>query len=593
MRYPMLRPTAKYDQVQETFLGYNNNLRIQEGEWADMSNLSPRAFPTFAPREQRGMVKQLANPQAMVARDALCWIDGAKLYINEYEIPGVMLSTLSSMLPKQMVSMGAYLVILPDKVYVNTADFSDYGYIEADFSYTGSVQFRPARVDGTEINMDGVLISTQPPTEPENGQYWIYTGGETDVLRQYSSLSESWADIPSTFTKITLPGVGVHFKQYDGVEIAGCAYSGDDERLIEQLEALNGSKILYAVDDGSIIVPGLINRVYTQSGATITVKRKMPDMDFVIESENRLWGCKYGMTDGKTVNEIYACVQGDFKNWRRYMGISTDSYAASVGTDGKFTGAITYLGYPIFFKEMNMHRVTGSMPANYRIDTMACRGVQEGSHKSLAVVNELLYYKGRTDVLCYDGSQPFGISDALGGMTYRDAVGGGFKERYYIAMRENNNWHMLMYDTKKRLWYKEDNVQPLCLAQLDDELYYIDANTKQVMACLGRAGTLEGPVSFWAQSGIIGYSQKDHKYITRMNIRAKLEANSSLSVSLRYDSGLDWVMAGRIESTGRVGTTLLPIRPRRCDHFEMRIEGTGECRILSIAKVFEVGADGR
>ena len=56
------------------------------------------------------------------------------------------------------------------------------------------------------------------------------------------------------------------------------------------------------------------------------------------------------------VNELYACKLGDFKNWNCFLGISTDSYVASVGTDGPWTGAVTYLGNPIFFKETCLHK---------------------------------------------------------------------------------------------------------------------------------------------------------------------------------------------------------------------------------------------
>ena len=593
MHLPYIKPITKYEQVQDAFLGYNHNLKIAEGEWADMKNLSPRAFPTFAPRERRGMVKQLTSPQGMIARDALVWVDGATLYINELAVAGLVLSTSAGMQPKQLVSMGAYLIILPDKKYVNTADLSNYGSIDASYSYTGSVTYTPARVDGTEIDLEGVPVTVEPPIDPVNGDYWIYAGGETDVLRQYSSLSEEWVDIPSAYTRISLPGVGTPFKQYDGVEIAGCAFAGTDDSMLKQLDALNGNKIIYAVSDNSIIVAGLMNRVYAQEAATITVKRQMPEMDFVIESENRLWGCKYGLVDGETVNEIYACVQGDFKNWKRYMGIATDAYAVSLGTDGKFTGAVTYQGYPTFFKENNMHRIYGSMPSQYRVDTMACRGVQDGSHKSLAIVNEILFYKGRTDVLCYDGSVPFGVSEALGGVTYRAAVGGAYKERYYISMRSGDDWSLFCYDTAKRLWFREDAVQALCFEQLDDELYYIDADSKQVMACYGKAGALEDPVSFYAQSGIIGYAQKDHKYVSRINIRAKVDQGAVLEVRFRYDSIGPWVLGGRIVGNDRVGTTLMPVRPQRCDHYEMMITGEGECRVMSIAKVMIAGADGR
>lgn len=593
MRLPYLNATTKYELMLDTFMGYNANTKIAEGEWADMTNISPRAYPCFAPREKRGTVKMLTNPQGMIARDALCWVDGASLYINDAAVSGLTLSTSAGMVPKTLVSMGAYLIILPDKKYVNTADLTEYGSIESSYTFTGDVEYTQARVDGTNLDLSGVPATVLPPANPANGQYWIYIGGETHVLRQYSSLSGEWVDIPSVYTSIELPGIGTYFKQYDGVEISGCAFAGTDPGLKTQLGALNGSKIIYAVSDDAIIVAGLLNQITTQEDATITVKRSMPDMDFVIESENRLWGCKYGVVGSKTVNEIYACAQGDFKNWTRYMGVSTDSYAVSVGTDGVFTGAITYQGYPTFFKENYMHRIYGSMPSQYRVDTMACRGVQSGSSKSLAIVNEALFYKGRTDIICYDGSIPYSVSNALGGASYKDAVGGGFKERYYISMKQASTWHLFVYDAVKRMWFREDNTQALCFSQMDDDLYYIDVTTKKVMACNGKTGTAEGAVSYSATSGIVGYSMKDHKYISRINIRAILDSGSSMDVYLRYDSADSWGKHGSVSGTGKVRTTLLPIKPVRCDHFEMKITGSGNAKILSIAKILESGGDGQ
>ena len=158
--------------------------------------------------------------------------------------------------------------------------------------------------------------------------------------------------------------------------------------------------IIWDKGDDYIVVTGIIDRVTTQE-APITVARRMPNMDFVIESRNRLWGCRYGTdVNGNMVNEIYASKLGDFKNWNSFAGISTDSYAVTVGTDGQFTGAITHLGYPIFFKEGCMHKVYGdSLP--FGVQDTACRGVQKGCGGSLAIVNEVLYYKSRSAVCAY------------------------------------------------------------------------------------------------------------------------------------------------------------------------------------------------
>lgn len=88
--------------------------------------------------------------------------------------------------------------------------------------------------------------------------------------------------------------------------------------------------------------------------------RTAPDMDFVCQCGNRLWGCRYGNDGEKNINELYCCALGDFKNWNQYLGLSTDSWRASVGSDGVWTGAVNYLGSPVFFKENCIHRISVS-----------------------------------------------------------------------------------------------------------------------------------------------------------------------------------------------------------------------------------------
>lgn len=584
MILPRLRITRQYNDVQDTFFGYNNNLKTRESEWADMNNVSPRSFPMFAPRTPRSTVKTLTSANGLIARDAIVYVDGATIYVNDLAVTGLVLSTE----PKTLVSMGAYIIIMPDKKYVNTADFSDYGSIESSMSYTGDITIVPARVDGSYFFVS--VIGVDPPVAPANNDYWIDTSMEQHTLKQYSAMSDTWTVVPSTYVKIEIPGIGAYFSDNDGVNIAGIEFSGTDPDLVKQIPLLNGSKIIYAKGDDYIIVAGLLSAVQTLTGITVTVKRVMPSMDYLTESENRLWGCKYGVVDGKTVNEIYACALGDFKNWSKYMGISTDSYAANVGSDGEFTGAITHLGYPLFFKENFMHKIYGNFPSNYRIETIACRGVQKGSHKSLALVNELLFYKGRTEVLVYDGSLPIGVSSALGGVQYSDAVGGAFKDRYYISMNDGFEYTMFFYDTQKRLWFKEDNTQVKEFAQLDDDLYYITGN--KLMAEFGTVGTKEGAVSFYATTGIIGYTSKDRKYVNRINIRAKMASASSMVVFFRYDSTGEWVKAGEMSGDGVTKTVMMPIKPKRCDHFEIKLSGSGDVQIFSIAKILEIGGDG-
>ena len=312
-------------------------------------------------------------------------------------------------------------------------------------------------------------------------------------------------------------------------------------------------------------------------------------MDFVIECKNRLWGCRYGMTEGKNLNEIYCCALGDFKNWRQYMGLSTDSWTASVGSDGPWTGAVNFQGYPMFFKENRIHRVTVSASGAHQITETVCRGVQEGCDRSLQVVNETLLYKSRADICAYQGSFPESISDALGDVRYYDAAAGVLGERYYISMRDaQERWSLFVYDIRRNLWMREDEVRALGFASLGDELYCLTPDA--LFAMEGTVGTPEPYVSWEAETGMLYYQYPDRKYLSRFNLRLYMEEGAQLDVYLMYDSNGEWVRQGRVKMKG-TRTVTLPVRPRRCDHLRMKLVGKGEVRLYSIAKILTTGSD--
>ena len=315
-------------------------------------------------------------------------------------------------------------------------------------------------------------------------------------------------------------------------------------------------------------------------------------MDFLTESNNRIWGCRYGeAANGETVNEIYACKLGDFRNWNCFMGISTDSYAASCGTDGPFTGAITHLGYPLFFKENCVHKVFGSYPANYQIQDTACRGVQEGCAKSLAIVNGTLFYKSRNGVCAYDGSLPTEVSYALGAESYRSAVGGAIGNKYYVSMEDTKGaWNLFVYDVSKKMWHKEDNLHADVFCAHQGELYCIDHDSKEIVTMFGSGTMDETPVEWMAQTGELGISSPDMKFISRMILRMSAEVGTVINVYAQYDTDPEWILLCNIMSTG-LRSFSVPIRPRRCDHMRLRIEGKGAARIYSLTRTITQGSD--
>lgn len=582
--FPTVEETKTAQQVTDVFRGYHHDLRIGDGEFYEMQNLTSDYYPMLASRKRRGVLDAtLTAPGGMLAKEALAYADNGKLYYNGYEIVGLTLTAGE----KQLVSMGAYLLIWPDKKYLNTKDITDFGSMEASFESSGTVTYLLCNADGSALGK----VSSTKPEEPQGGDYWIDTSQTPHSLMVWSDSSEMWTGVPTVYTKIQALGIGANFAQYDGVKIGGVAYDGDSAVVKEQFDGLNATKVIYARDDDYIVVVGLIDLTYEQTVGTVTVERLVPEMDYVCEAQNRVWGCKYGMVDGKAVNELYCCALGDFRNWNRFLGISTDAWAASVGSDGAWTGAANYLGYPTFFKENVIHRIAISSVGAHQVTETVGRGVQSGSGKSLCVVNEVLYYKAREGVCAYDGSFPSAVGEALGDVRYHNAVGGGCGGKYYLSMQDGANaWHLFCYDTAKGLWHREDGLHALCITQMDGELYAIDAETKQLLALHGSQGTPETAVKWSAETGLIGYTTVEQKYVSRFNLRMLLPKGSKANMAIQYDSDGVWHHCGHMEGVG-TRSFMLPVRPRRCDHFRLRIEGEGDVRVYSFSKMLETGSD--
>lgn len=570
-------PTSR--EMIDVFGGYNHNLRIGEGEFYDMKNLTSADYPVLSPRHKRGIYDTPNNPQGMVAKDALCYVDGSDFVMNEYRVDmGLSIDNT----PKTLISMGAYVIIMPDKKYINTKKLSDFGDIEKSFTTSSQIRFRLSRPDGLTGEGEGVLVGSTAPADPNYQSWWIDTSSIPHTLKMYSEANAEWTSIPTTYTQIISANIGKAFEVGDGITISG----------VENYPGLNTTTYITAKSDNHIIVPIAIDQLGTQD-TPITIEKRMPLMDFVIESGNRLWGCRYGTAiNGEVVNEIYASKLGDFTNWTCFQGVSTDSYAATVGTDGQFTGAITHLGFPIFFKENCMHKVYGNYPANFQIQTTTCRGVQQGCDRSLAIVNEVLYYKTRTGICAYDGSLPTEISSAFGDETYHSAVAGSLGNKYYVSMSDaSGSWHLFVYDTKRGMWHREDETQVDEFCNCRGDLYFIDHADKQIKTVRGTGDALEPQEIQWeAITGSIGTDSPDKKYISRLDVRMSMTVGTRVYFYIDYDSTGKWehlfTMTGRTLQSFTV-----PVRPRRCDHLRLKIIGSGEAKIYSICKTIEQGSE--
>lgn len=604
MLFPKLNALPAARSVIDTFRGYDHNLRIGAGEFYDMQNLTGDHYPVLSPREPRkkdaarnpAAWDAEAVPQGMASQDGLCYVSNGLLYygFRDGAYQSVDLSLTAG--EKQLITFGAYIIILPDKKYFNTKRPTDRGSIEAEFSltvsHTADVTYTLCDKDGNAYN---AVKSATAPDAPANGQYWLDTANalteNVAILKQYSSALPGWNTVSPTYVKIATAGIGAPFSVGDFVYI-----DGEDVRPIRCLRGIaEAPHEIVAKEDDAIVVCYPISDTETVIPDTesFSVSRKMPMLDFLFEHENRLWGCRYGSANnGEFVNEIYASKLGDFKNWNSFQGVSTDSYIASCGTEGKWTGAVKALGYPLFFKENCLHKVYGSYPAEYQIQTIPCRGVQEGCEKSLAVVNEVLFYKSRCGVCAYDGSLPSCISEALGNERYGSAVAGGCGNKYYISMQASSGaWSLFCFDTQKGFWHREDSLRADAFCTVGDELFYIEHNAPWIRTMPNGAGEpLEERVPWYAETGILGADAPDHKYLSRITVRLSMAVGARVRFFAEYDSGGSWELLASVAGRS-LHSVSVPLRPKRCDHLRLRIEGEGEAKLFSMTLTMEQGSD--
>lgn len=639
---PYLQETRSRREIVDTFGGVNKSKLIREGEWSETQNISLDNYPVFSVRKKEGLYLETNMDAAVAKGDKLFYITGAnqttagKLYeydgeIDPVEIQGIALDAVNG---HKLVSFGAYLIILPEKIWINTAknvtetipesdpeetyETYEHGEVEASLEWFYDPEEATDNYSYSEFyNSNGEVIGivegeTSPDT-PNVNDLW-YKRSEK-ALYIYSSVpvneGESTAykwkpydeQISTYFFYQTGEGVT---ENYDGkfgkgdiVKIVSDNNDDDPESFEEQDDGY------YEVISNDIYGYGItVKGYFNPLDKHIVISRMMPQMDFIFENNNRLWGCRYGLNnDGEFVNEIYASKLGDFKNWTKYAGISTDSYAASIGTDGPFTGAYNYLGYPTFFKENYIHKVYGAYPAQYQIQTTSCpgTGVMKGCDRSLAVCDHILYYKARNCICAYDGNYPVSVSAALGDEQFKliDAVGGSCRGSYYISM--SNAYHnniTYVYYASLRKWVKafehpirEPRIE-FFVPFRDDLLYggpyrncYCVYNTKN---------TVSGTISWSATSGLWQITSPDKKYVSKLLIRMKLPASSTFKAEIEYDSSEPWETKANITanaSRSGLASFNLPILPRRCDHLRLRLSGTGDCEIYSITKTIENGSD--
>ena len=598
------------------FGGLNETYSCTEAEYSAGINFSARNFPALSTRLPRRKLREKADLSGMYHLNGLLTVCGRDLVYtpDDADEMEVTLKDAVENGKKTLVGIGTKILIFPDKLAFDTASRKVSALGAVWSGKNTSVEFAPCDAEGKVYEVSG--CGPAEPDKPTDGQLFLRVEdpekpwSSESTLEVYSEASGNWSAVVLDYCRISAKGVGTDFAAEDTVTLTGSA-----AEQAGQWNELDGDRIVYdagadalrvKADPGGewfygrltrtgaavrwVSLDGSVSREFV-SAEVVELERRVPDMDYLTECDNRVWGCS------NKENVIYACKLGDPTNWFSYRGIAADSYAVTVGSDGPFTGAATCMGYALFFKENTLHKLYGSKPSDFQLSSLRCRGVARNAARSLCVLNETLYYLSPDGVMAWDGSIPAKVSAALDAgriANVKQAVGGALDGRYYLHVSRENEVRLLVYDTERGLWHEED-VCSFEMASTGGQLYLWDgralwaADPSREAAGQRSEGTEQG-VEFALTTGDLGLDSPEERYLSRLTLRLDAACRSRVTVEVSYDGG-PWENAAALTVEGQRRNCDLHLVPRRCASLRLRLGGYGQITLRSLAKTFS-GAKG-
>lgn len=578
------------------FKGLNRRTTVAEGEMSDMLNLSSDDYPVLTQRKPRGRLAlpggvvrplQLMPRYDRIAMIALDSNSDVHFYYN-----GVLASQVTGLSEStRMVAINNRMCFFPEKTCI-------------------------------DITKDGLQPNTYRSLDAS-----VTLAVDTEVI------------ISNEDARITLFS-GHGLKYDDAINISGTLKYNPAGGTATTMPITVSCIVEDVVNNNTIVLPRETFIEMTGEGATSVklaseskIERHVPDLDHVVEWNNRLWGAS------NADNMIYACKLGDPTNWQYYQGTSMDAYYAEQGTDGAWTGIALYSNHLIFFKENSMCRVYGTAPSNFQVANSEIFGVEQGSRQSVITINDTVFYKSKIGIMAYSGGTPYCISDGLN-VEFRDVVAGTEKRKYYASIHTADaGYELMVFDTERGLWHKEDSTRFRSCATIGDSLYFI-AYADDLIACSEQVicskwllcgnGTTTGDVYIvnpatpyedadnmkWrAVFGPFDEYIEEHKIYSKLALRIKSgygadnDITEENDVAIETDDGNNLILDRTVKvyislnegpwelvetyDPPRTKGDFIPIIPRRCDRYSIKLEGEGNCEIKTLTRRVRQGTFGR
>lgn len=334
------------------------------------------------------------------------------------------------------------------------------------------------------------------------------------------------------------------------------------------------------------------------NGAAISVGKDVPDFDFICAKDNRLWGVSNAQTnevwntqtqrfDTYTARVIFASALGDPTNWYAFQGVDTDAWQVAVATEGDFTALCAFGGSVCAWKENRLHRVFGSNPSEYYMSEAIFDGVAAGCARSVVVVNEVMYYAGRSNVYAYAGRKvPQAVGTPLG-RPYADAqaVAGSNGKRLYLGWKTGASAsELLAFDLTHGLWMREDDKTAAAFADVGGALYLLCSD-----GALWRLEHGDETVSWSATFRPFDETKITYKHYIRLCLRLDMAEGSAVTVRVKFDNGTQQTLLSADATRTMTKEIMLP--PNRADRFTVTVSGTGNVKLRHLSREYYPGSE--
>lgn len=518
--------------------GINYGDMLRDGDLRESTNLSARRYPYLSVR--RGRVKDDSHPEAFAMSEwdgKLIVVESAVNAANE-DVAHIRYGEnllknadgnpyeLSQSAEKQFAVVGNKLIIFPDKAFFDLA-------------------------------ADNLTVRPLADTKTYYGMHF-YTDG-------------------------TLGGGGSRdfsmFPKDEPIIISGCSVESNNKTVILKEYTSNGIKVAN--------MDGTTENVFVDTPdfkETIYVSAYIPNLDYICEYNNRLYGCS------NADNTVYVSSLGKPEEFFETNTGDAGSFSVAVGSDGKFTGCTRFGSSVLFWKEDKLHKLLGEYPSEYTLYSYDIDGVQAGSHKSQQVINETLFYLGSQGVYAYGGGIPTLISENFGQRRFKNGVAGRDTDSYYLSAEDKNgNPHLFVYETTAGFWLREDDLRAKDFARAGRDLYVLDRGG---IIHKMDSGEADKDVEWMAYFTPFYETMQGRKTYSKLLIRAEIPQGAYIKPEVRYDGG-DWKSLPAITGgkDAKNDTVAIPIPINRCDKFELRLSGKGDVAILGMVREFMVRSD--